>query len=73
MARDVRVCREFWSDGFGLRTFEIIRQDDGSEDGAWLSSTVQGHEVIYGRDYLSGAGRPAPPAGFIRMNTPRSS
>jgi catechol 2,3-dioxygenase len=41
MARDVRACREFWSDGFGLRTFEIIRRDDGSEDGAWLSATVQ--------------------------------
>ena len=52
MARDVRACREFWADGFGLRTFEIIRRDDGSEDGAWLSSTVQGHEVIYVRDYL---------------------
>ncbi|HEY1820727.1 MAG TPA: hypothetical protein VGG83_12435 [Trebonia sp.] len=31
----------------GLRTFEIIRRDDGSEDGAWLSSTVQGHEVVW--------------------------
>jgi catechol 2,3-dioxygenase len=57
MARDVRACREFWADGFGLRTFEIIRRDDGSEDGAWLSSTVQGHEVIYVRDYPGGAGR----------------
>ena len=28
-----------------------------SEDGAWLSSTVQGHEVIYVRDYLGGAAR----------------
>ncbi len=57
MAQDVRACREFWADGFGLRTFEIIRQHDGSEDGAWLSSTVQGHEVIYVRDYLGGAAR----------------
>ncbi len=57
MARDVRACRAFWEDGFGLRTFEIIRRDDGAEDGAWLSSTVQGHEVIYVRDYLSGAAR----------------
>ena len=56
MASDVRACREFWADGLGLRTFEIIRRDDGSEDGAWLSSTVQGHEVIYVRDYLAGAG-----------------
>jgi len=57
MASDVRACREFWADGLGLRTFEIIRRDDGSEDGAWLSSTVQGHEVIYVRDYLAGSGR----------------
>jgi catechol 2,3-dioxygenase len=57
MAGDVRACREFWADGFGLRTFEVIRHGDGSEDGAWLSSTVQGHEVIYVRDYLGGAAR----------------
>jgi catechol 2,3-dioxygenase-like lactoylglutathione lyase family enzyme len=57
MAADVRACREFWADGLGLRTFEIIRRDDGSEDGAWLSSTVQGHELIYVRDYLAGSGR----------------
>jgi catechol 2,3-dioxygenase len=37
MAGDVRACREFWAAGLGLRTFEIIRQDDGSEDGAVLS------------------------------------
>jgi len=53
----VRACREFWAEGFGLRTFEVIRRDDGSEDGAWLSSTVQGHEVIYVRDYLGAAAR----------------
>jgi catechol 2,3-dioxygenase len=57
MAVDVRACRVFWQEGFGLRTFEIIRRPDGSEDGAWLSSTVQGHEVIYVRDYLGGAAR----------------
>jgi catechol 2,3-dioxygenase len=57
MARDVGECRRFWQEGLGLRTFEIIRRDDGSEDGAWLSSTVQGHEVIYVRDYLGGSGR----------------
>jgi catechol 2,3 dioxygenase len=57
MARDVRACRVFWQEGFGLRTFEIIRRPDESEDGAWLSSTVQGHEVIYVRDYRGGAAR----------------
>lgn len=57
MASDVRACREFWEAGFGLRTFEIIRNDDGSEDGAWQSSTAQGHEIIYVRDHLGGRSR----------------
>ena len=57
MAADVRACREFWENGFGLRTYEIIRRPDSSEDGAWLSSTIQGHEVIYVRDYPGGRGR----------------
>lgn len=57
MAADVRSCREFWESGFGLRTLEIIRQSGGSEDGAWLSSTVQGHEIIYVRDYLGARAR----------------
>jgi catechol 2,3-dioxygenase len=57
MAADVRACRRLWEDGFGLRTFEIIRGDDGSEDGAWLSSTAQGHEIIYVRDYLNARSR----------------
>lgn len=41
----------------GLRTYEIIRRADSSEDGAWMSSTIQGHEVIYVRDYAFGRGR----------------
>jgi catechol 2,3-dioxygenase len=57
MAADVRACRQFWETGFGLRTYEIIRRRDSSEDGAWLSSTIQGHEVIYVRDYPGGRGR----------------
>lgn len=57
MAIDVRACRQFWETGFGLRSYEIIRRDDGSEDGAWMSSTIQGHEVIYVRDYVSGRAR----------------
>ena len=57
MAADVRGCREFWETGFGLRTYEIIRRGDSGEDGAWLSSTIQGHEVIYVRDYLGERGR----------------
>jgi len=57
LARDVRVCREFWEEGFGLRTYEIIRNDDGSERGAWMSSSIQGHELIYTRELTSGSGR----------------
>jgi catechol 2,3 dioxygenase len=57
MAADVRACREFWEAGFGLRTYEIIRRDDSSEDGAWMSTTIQGHEVIYVRDYLAARAR----------------
>jgi catechol 2,3-dioxygenase len=34
-----------------------VRACRESEDGAWLSSTVQGHELIYVRDYLAAAGR----------------
>ena len=48
LARDVRACREFWQDAFGLRVFEIVRHSDGhGEAAAWMSATIQGHELIY--------------------------
>jgi hypothetical protein len=62
----VRACREFWADGFGLRTFEIIRRGDGSEGGAWLPSTVQGHA-----EYAAKPGWGARlPAAFRTYGTP---
>jgi catechol 2,3-dioxygenase len=58
LARDVRRCREFWEEGFGLRTYEIIRQPDTvTEAGAWMSSSIQGHELIYTQEKTSGNGR----------------
>lgn len=57
LARDVRACREFWEKGFGLRTYEIIRRDDGSERGAWMSSSIQGHELIYTQELTAASGR----------------
>ena len=58
LARDVRRCREFWEQGFGLRTYEIIRQPDTvPEAGAWMSSSIQGHELIYTQEKTSGNGR----------------
>lgn len=59
LARDVRACREFWEEGFGLRTYEIIRHADGeTEAGAWMSSSIQGHELIYTQERSrTGSGR----------------
>ena len=54
---DVRACRELLEQRLGYRSWEIIRQDDGSEWGAWLSATVQGHEIIYIQENLPLRGR----------------
>ncbi|NUL45338.1 catechol 2,3-dioxygenase [Cellulosimicrobium funkei] len=58
LARDVRECRQFWEEGFGLRTYEIILMpEDRGEAGAWMSSTLQGHELIYTAEKTRGSGR----------------
>lgn len=58
LARDVRACRQFWEDGFGIRTYETILLPDGSgEAGAWMSATLQGHELIYTAEKTTGSGR----------------
>jgi catechol 2,3-dioxygenase len=44
---DVRACREHLEQRLGYRSWEIIRLDEQREWGAWLSATVQGHEIIY--------------------------
>ncbi|PRY41311.1 VOC family protein [Umezawaea tangerina] len=58
LARDVRRCREFWEDGFGLRTYEVVLGPDGvAEAGAWMSGSIQGHELIYTQERSTGSGR----------------
>lgn len=58
LARDVRRCREFWADGFGLRTYEVVLMPGGDRDvAAWMSSTIQGHELIYTAEKTIGSGR----------------
>jgi len=58
LARDVRACRRFWEQAFGLRTYEIVRQADGdSEIASWMSSTIQGHELIYTQEHTEAHGR----------------
>ena len=54
---DVRACREFLERTLGYRSFEVIELDDGREYGAWLSATVQGHEIIYILESLPSPGR----------------
>jgi catechol 2,3-dioxygenase len=54
---DVRACRNFLEETLGYRSLEIIRRDDGSEFGAWLSATIQGHELIYIEEQLAPFGR----------------
>jgi catechol 2,3-dioxygenase len=58
LARDVRACREFWEAGFGLRTWEIVRGADGRDEvAAWMSSSIQGHELIYTQERTHANGR----------------
>jgi catechol 2,3-dioxygenase len=54
---DVRSCREFLENELGYRSLEIIELDDGREYGAWLSATIQGHEIIYIHESLPVRGR----------------
>jgi catechol 2,3-dioxygenase len=54
---DVRGCRQFLESTLGYRSFEIIELEDGREYGAWLSATVQGHEIIYVLESLPTRGR----------------
>lgn len=54
---DVKGCRQLLEDALGLRSTEIIELPDGREYGAWLTSTVQGHEIIYINESLPTRGR----------------
>jgi catechol 2,3-dioxygenase len=57
LSPDVAACRRLLEQQLGYRTYEVIRLDDGREYGAWLSTTVQGHEIIYIREPLPTRGR----------------
>ena len=54
---DVRACRIFLEETLGYRSLEIIELEDGAEFGAWLSATIQGHEIIYLREQAAPFGR----------------
>jgi catechol 2,3-dioxygenase len=54
---EVRECRVFLEQVLGYRSLEIIELDDGREYGAWLTATVQGHEIIYILESLPTRGR----------------
>ena len=54
---DVRACRLFLEGALGYRSLEIIELEDGAEFGAWLSATIQGHEIIYLREQAAPFGR----------------
>ncbi len=55
-ANDVAACRRFMQERLGYRLREVIVRADDSEFGAWLSASIQGHEVIYVQE-VPGAGR----------------
>lgn len=58
LSRDVAACREFWEEGFGLRTYETVHGPDGvGEVASWMSSSLQGHELIYTQERAGGSGR----------------
>ena len=57
LAADVRPCREFATDALGMRLYERIELDDGTESGAWLSFSLMAHELIYVADARGARGR----------------
>jgi catechol 2,3-dioxygenase len=57
LADDVRACREFATDVLTYRLYERIELDDGTEPGAWLSTTTAAHELIYTKDAYGAHGR----------------
>src|SRR5579871_6213941 len=54
---DVRSCRRFLEEALAYRSLEIIELDDGREYGAWMTTTIQGHEIIYILEGLPVRGR----------------
>ena len=57
LAADVAASREFAQHQLGYRLYEQVVLDDGTEAGAWLSTTIAAHELIYVRDAYGVRGR----------------
>jgi catechol 2,3 dioxygenase len=57
LAREVSPNRAFAIDQLGFRVYEQIVNDDGSEQGAWMSLTIAAHELIYVADHAGASGR----------------
>jgi catechol 2,3-dioxygenase len=57
LSPDVAACRRFIEGFLGYRAVEVIELEDGSEYGAWLTVSVQGHELIYIKEQLPTRGR----------------
>ena len=57
LASDVAANRRFAVEQLGYRTYEQVINDDGSEQGAWMSLSIAAHELIYTADHAGGNGR----------------
>ena len=57
LAQDVRASRVFSQEVLGFRLYEQVVLDDGTEAGAWLSTSIAAHELIYVADALGARGR----------------
>ena len=57
LASDVAANRRFAVEQLGYRTYEQVINDDGSEQGAWMSLSIAAHELIYTSDHAGGNGR----------------
>jgi len=57
LAADVAACRRFAQHVLGYRLHEMVRLDDGTESGAWMSASIAAHELIYTSDAYGASGR----------------
>jgi catechol 2,3-dioxygenase len=57
LAADVRANREFCVDVLDYRLHERIEFDNGVEMGAWMSTSIAAHELIYTKDAYDVRGR----------------
>ncbi len=57
LAQDVRANRVFAQELLGYRLYEQVVLDDETEAGAWLSTSIAAHELIYVADALGERGR----------------